>query len=196
MVRRSRVVYKKVETMITFTFAKGQRAAPLRGLAGNAAENDLADKFVALITEETQKFSGLVAVLVQCLVTIVRDTRVWAWLILYCSEHTKTHVMYFQFIYKRAATSITNRQTTECRERTHRHTLGCGHAIWGCQCLGHGRRFGWDLPAGNPGYKRNGRLFQLQNLLQGALSALRSPPLLDQDTAGLWGTKTDAYDSI
>lgn len=77
--------------MIAFTFAKGWRAVPLRGMAGNTADNDLTDKFVALITEETQSFSCLVAVLVQGLVTIVRDTRVWAGIIFYCSEHTKTH---------------------------------------------------------------------------------------------------------
>lgn len=75
--------------MITFTFAKWRRAVPLRGMAGDTADNDLTDKFVTLITEETQSFSCLVAVLVQGLVTIVRDTRVWAWVIFYCSEHKK-----------------------------------------------------------------------------------------------------------
>lgn len=77
--------------MITFTFAKGRRAVPLRGMAGNTADDDLADKFVALITEETQSFSRLVAVLVQGLVTVVGDAGVWAWVVFYCSEHTKTH---------------------------------------------------------------------------------------------------------
>lgn len=77
--------------MKTSTFAKWRRAVPLRGMAGNTADNDLTDKFVALITEETQSFSRLVAVLVQSLVTIVWDTRVWARVIFHCSGHTDTH---------------------------------------------------------------------------------------------------------
>jgi len=63
-------------------------------MAGNAADDDLADKFVALIAEETQSFSRLVAVLVQGLVTVVRDTGVWARVIFHCSEHTgDSHVL-------------------------------------------------------------------------------------------------------
>lgn len=69
--------------MMTFTFAKGRWAVPLRRMAGNTADNDLTNELVALITEETQSFSCLVAVLVQGLVTIVRDARVWAWVIFY-----------------------------------------------------------------------------------------------------------------
>lgn len=77
--------------MITFTFAKGRRAVPLRGMSGNTADNDLTNKLVAFITEETQSLPGLVAVLVQGLVTIVRDSRVWTRVIFYCSEDTDTH---------------------------------------------------------------------------------------------------------
>lgn len=161
---------------MTFTFAKGRRAVPLRGVAGNTADNDLADKFVALITEETQSLSCLVAVLVQGLVTVVRDSGVWTWVIFYCGDMSALAVKFF----KCAVTRM-----FECREVTHRHTSGCGRSTWACRCLVRGRRFGWDLPAGNPGYKRNGPLFPLRNLLRGAQSALRSPPLLDRDTAGL-----------
>lgn len=173
--------------MTTFTFAKGWWAVPLRGVTRNAADDDLTNKFITLVTEETQSLSCLVAVLVQGLVTIVRDTRVWTRVIFYCSEHTKTHML-FQFISMCAAVSIT---PAGHKEETYRHTLGCGHSIWGCQCLGHGRRFGWDLPVGNPGYRRNGRLFQLQNLLQDAQSVLRLPPLLDRDTVGLRRNKVE-----
>lgn len=49
---------------MTFTFAKGRRAVPLRRMAGNTADDDLTDKLVALVTEEAQSFSCLVAVLV------------------------------------------------------------------------------------------------------------------------------------
>lgn len=102
--------------------------------------------------------------------------------------------MYFQFILMCAAVSII---PTGHMEETYRHTLGCGRSIWGCRCLVHGRRFGWDLPVGNPDYRRNGRLFQLQNPLQDALSALRLPPLLDLDTVGLWRwTRWDKYNSV
>lgn len=188
--RRSTTIYEYVTT--SFTFAKGWWAVPLRRVARNTADNNLTNKFVALVTEETQSFSCLVAVLVQGLVTIVREARVWAWVIFYYSENTNTHTedsYVFEF--------VINRQTkpAESRRWTYRHTLGCGHSIWGCQCLVHGRRFGWDLPVDSPGYKRNAPLFQLQNLLQGALSVLRLPPLLDQDTDGLRVTK-DMCDSI
>lgn len=60
-------------------------------MAGHAADNDLADKFVALVTEETESFSGLIAVLVQRLVTVVGDTGVWARVVFHCTERTKTH---------------------------------------------------------------------------------------------------------
>lgn len=177
--------------MTTFTFAKGRWAIPLRGMTRNTANNDLTNEFIALVTEETQSLSCLVAVLVQGLVTIVRDTRVWTRVIFYCSVHTETHML-FQFISMCAAVSIT---PAGHKEDTYRHTLGCGHSIWGCQCLDHGKRFGWDLPVGNPGYRRNGPLFQLQNLLQDAQSVLRLPPLLDQDTVGLSRTRLNKYDS-
>lgn len=75
--------------MVSFTFAKGRRAVPLRWMTGNTADDDLTDKFVALITEESQGFSSLVGVLVKSLVTIVGDSRVWTWVIFYCSQHTK-----------------------------------------------------------------------------------------------------------
>lgn len=173
--------------MRNFTFAKGWWAVPLRGMAGNTADNDLTDKFVALITEEAQSFSCLVAVLVQGLVTVVRDTRVWAWVVFYCSEHTNIHtdrtVMHLQFM----CSNMHNKKTNKCREGTYRHTLGCGRSILGCRCLVRGRRFGCSPPVDNPGYMRNERLFRLQNLFRGALSELRLPPLLGQDTAGLWG---------
>lgn len=55
----------------------------MRGMAGDTADNDLTNKLVAFIAEETQGFSCLVAVLVQGLVTIVRDARVWARVIFY-----------------------------------------------------------------------------------------------------------------
>lgn len=80
-------------TAITFTFAKGRWAVPLGWMARNTSDNDLTDKFIALITEETESFSSLVAVLVQCLVTIVRNSRVWARVIFHCSEKTKTVLM-------------------------------------------------------------------------------------------------------
>ena len=66
-------------------------------MAGYAADNDLADQFVSFITEETQSLSSLVVVLVQGLVTIVRDARVWAGVIFYCSSTSKqqTIVMFF-----------------------------------------------------------------------------------------------------
>lgn len=76
--------------MKSSTFAEGRRVVPLRRMAGNTADNDLTDELVALITEETQSFSRLVAVLVQGLVAIVGDARVWARVIFYCSAHTKT----------------------------------------------------------------------------------------------------------
>lgn len=76
---------------MSFTFAKGRRAVPLRRMAGNAADNDLTDKFIALVTEEAQSFSSLIGVLVKSLVTVVGDSGVWARVIFYCSQHTKTH---------------------------------------------------------------------------------------------------------
>lgn len=63
-------------------------------MARNAADDDLADELVALVAEEAQGFSGLVAVLVQGLVAVVGDARVWARVIFHCSEqHTEKHTV-------------------------------------------------------------------------------------------------------
>lgn len=50
--------------MKTFTFAERWWAVPLRGMARDTADDNLTDKFIAFITEETQSFSCLVAVFV------------------------------------------------------------------------------------------------------------------------------------
>lgn len=73
------------------TFAKWRWAVPLRGMAGDTADDDLTNKLVAFITEETQSFSCLVAVLVQGLVTVIRDAGVWTRVIFHCSK--KTHII-------------------------------------------------------------------------------------------------------
>lgn len=174
--------------MVSFTFAKGRRAVPLRWMTGNTADDDLADKFVALVTEESQGFSSLVGVLVKSLVTIVGDSRVWTWVVFYCSWHTKTHRGQSRTCsWFKTCRNKLHKQTrsAECRKGTYRHTLGCGRSIWGYQCLVRSRRFGWDLPADNPGYRRNEPLSQRQSLFRGARSVLRLPPLLGQGTAVL-----------
>lgn len=68
------------------TFAKRRWVVPLRGMSGNAADNDLTDKFIAFITEESQSFSCLVTVLVQGLVTIIGNTGVWARVVFYWQD--------------------------------------------------------------------------------------------------------------
>lgn len=174
--------------MVSFTFAKGRRAVPLRWMTRNTADDDLSDKFVALITEESQSFSSLVGVLVKSLVTIVGDSRVWTWVIFYCLRHTKhTEDSHVRAADSKHAEMQLHKQTrsAECRKGTYRHTLGCGRSIWGYQCLVRSRRFGWDLPADNPGYRRNEPLSQRQSLFRGARSVLRLPPLLGQGTAVL-----------
>lgn len=75
------------------TFAEGGLAGPLRGVTGHTGDGDLADELKALITEETQRLAGLVVMLVQCLVTVLGDTRVQARLVLYCREHPATGLL-------------------------------------------------------------------------------------------------------
>lgn len=54
-------------------------------MARDTADDDLANELVAFITEEAQSFSCLVAVLVQGLVTIIRNSGVWTRVIFHCS---------------------------------------------------------------------------------------------------------------
>lgn len=68
------------------TFAKWRWIVPLRGMSRNTADNNLTDEFVAFVTEEAQGFSCLVTVLVQGLVAIIGNTRVWARIIFHWQE--------------------------------------------------------------------------------------------------------------
>lgn len=52
-------------------------------MSWNTADDDLTNKFIAFVTEETQSFSCLVTVLIQGLVAIIRNARVWARIIFY-----------------------------------------------------------------------------------------------------------------
>lgn len=83
LIRSFRAAHETFSDNTTFTFAKGRWAVPLRGMARNTADNNLPNKLVTFVAEETQSLSCLVAVLVQGLVPVVRDTRVWAWIIFY-----------------------------------------------------------------------------------------------------------------
>lgn len=76
-------------------------------MTGDTSDNDLTDELIALIAEETQSLSGLVAVFVQRLVAVVRDSRVWAGVIFYCYEQKET-----QFVLKvQERTSLTGKST-------------------------------------------------------------------------------------
>lgn len=155
-------------------------------MAWDTADDDLANELVAFITEEAQSFSCLVAVLVQGLVTIIRNSGVWTRVIFHCSGQIEnTPVMLKGIFFKKHAAA------EELRTRTYRHTLGYGHSIWVFRYLGHGRRSGSDPRAGSPRCMRNGPPFQQRSLLRGALSVLRSQPPLDQDTVGLWKRNRD-----
>lgn len=70
------------------TFAERGLAGPLGGVTGYTGDGDLADELKALIAEEAQRLAGLVVMLVQCLVTILGNTRVQARLVLYCRGTT------------------------------------------------------------------------------------------------------------
>lgn len=68
------------------TFAKWRWIVPLRGMSRNTADNNFTDEFVAFVTEEAQGFTCLVTVLVQGLVAIIGNTRVWARIIFHWQE--------------------------------------------------------------------------------------------------------------
>lgn len=157
------------------TFAKWRGIVPLGGMSRNTAYNNLTDEFVAFVTEEAQGFSCLVTVLVQGLVAIIGNTRVWARIIFHWQEKSNF----------KNQKSRTSKRWQDSRGGTYRHILDCDHSIWGCRCLFHGRRSDWVLPAGNPGCRRNEPAFRQQSRFQGAPSALRSPPPQDPDTVGL-----------
>lgn len=159
------------------TFAKWRWIVPLRGMSRNTANNNFTDEFVAFVTEEAQGFSCLVTVLVQGLVAIIGNTRVWARIIFHWQEKVFSKI--------KKAKGRTSKRRQDSRGGTYRHILDCGHSIWGCRCLFHGRRSDWVLPAGNPGCRRNAPAFQQQSRFQGAPSALRSQPPQDLDTVGL-----------
>lgn len=76
------IILKNIE----ITFAKWWWVVPLRGMSWNTADNDLTNKFIAFVTEETQSFSCLVTVLVQGLVAIIGNARIWAWIIFHWQE--------------------------------------------------------------------------------------------------------------
>lgn len=75
---------------VEITFAKWWWVVPLRGMSWNTPDNDLTNEFIAFVTEETQNFSCLVTVLVQGLVAIIGNARVWAWIIFYWQEKKGT----------------------------------------------------------------------------------------------------------
>lgn len=71
------------------TFAKWRWIVPLRGMSRNTADNNFTDEFIAFVTEEAQGFSCLVTVLVQGLVAIIGNTRVWARIIFHWQKVQK-----------------------------------------------------------------------------------------------------------
>lgn len=86
-------------------FAERWWVAPLRGMARDTVDDDVTNELVAFIAEEAQSFSGLVAVLVQGLVTIIRNSGVWARVIFHCSRQIEnTSVMLKCFFLKSCQT--------------------------------------------------------------------------------------------
>lgn len=83
-------------------------------MARNTCDDDLSNEFIALIAEETQSFPSLVGVLVQSLVAIVRDSRVWAWVIFHCAKQTK-NIITFKW-----TTKTPSIKTSDVREETKR----------------------------------------------------------------------------
>lgn len=66
-------------------------------MARDTADDDLANELVAFITEEAQSFSCLVAVLVQGLVTIIRNSGVWTRVIFHCSGQIENTPVMLKF---------------------------------------------------------------------------------------------------
>lgn len=69
-------------------------------MAGDTVDDDVANELVAFVAEEAQSFSCLVAVLVQGLVTIIRNSRVWARVIFHCSKHTENTAVMLKCFFK------------------------------------------------------------------------------------------------
>lgn len=65
------------------TFAEWGLAGPLGGVAGHTGDGDLADELKALVAKEAQRLSGLVVMLVQRLIAVLRHPWVQARLILH-----------------------------------------------------------------------------------------------------------------
>lgn len=67
-----------------YTFAERGWTVPLRGVSWDTINDDLSNQLIAFITEKAQGLPCLVTVFIQCLVTVVWHTRIWAWIILHC----------------------------------------------------------------------------------------------------------------
>lgn len=87
-------------------FAERRRVAPLGGMARDAVDDDVANQLVALITEEAQRFSCLVAVLVQGLVTIVGNSGVRARVVFHCSKQIENTPVMLECIFLRAVKQL------------------------------------------------------------------------------------------
>lgn len=101
---------------IEITFAKWRWVVPLRGMSWNTADNDFTNKFIAFVAEETQSFSCLVTVLVQGLVAIIGNARVWARIIFYWHEKK-----YLQKPKKPKNKQKTTTTTKKCRTKDSRN---------------------------------------------------------------------------
>lgn len=66
------------------TFAERGWAVPLRGVSWDTVDDNLPNQLIAFVAEKAQSFPCLVTMFIQSLVTVVWNTRIWAWIILHC----------------------------------------------------------------------------------------------------------------